>query len=228
MWKYSKSTDHQPGFTLVELAIVLVIIGLILAAVLKGQQMIENGKVKNVINDLRGVSTAYYAYMDRYKAIPGDDAAAINHVSGGVNGNGDGYISGRFAAVAAPGPTAESNAFWLDTRLAGFLTGSGSNPPTNSVGGILGIEGSAADAGTTTYGMNGPVVCASNIPWKIAQAVDIQLDDGISTTGTVRTGPVDTPATAAAVPAIVYGTGASGVAATSTIEEGVHTICMKI
>jgi prepilin-type N-terminal cleavage/methylation domain-containing protein len=228
MWKYSKSTNHQPGFTLVELAIVLVIIGLILAAVLKGQQMIENGKVKNVINDLKGVSTAYYAYMDRYKAIPGDDAAAINHVSGGVNGDGDGYISGRFAAVAAPGPTAESNAFWLDTRLAGFLTGSGSNPPTNSVGGILGIEGSAADAGTTTYSMNGPVVCASNIPWKIAQAVDIQLDDGISTTGTVRTGAASTPATVATVPTIVYGTGASGVPATSTIEEGVHTVCMKI
>lgn len=233
MWnryKFLCNKSHPSGFTLVELAIVLVIIGLILGAVLKGQQMIENGKVKNLISDLKGVSTAYYAYMDRYKAIPGDDAAAANHVAGGINGNGDGYISGRFAATDTPvaGDTTESNKFWLDTRLAGFLTGSGSNPPTNALGGVLGVEGSAVDGGTTTYGMNGPVVCASNIPWKIAQAVDIQLDDGISTTGTIRAGAAATSATTAAAAAIVYGTGASGVAPTSTIEEGVHTLCMKI
>lgn len=74
--------NRQHGFTLVELAIVLVIIGLILAAVLKGQEMIENAKVKNVENDMKGVVAAYYAYQDRYKAIPGDDLNAANHVNG--------------------------------------------------------------------------------------------------------------------------------------------------
>ncbi len=81
MWTSKQSSNRQTGFTLVELAIVLVIIGLILGAVLKGQQMIENGRVKSVENDLKGVSTAYYAYLDRYKAIPGDDLLATTHVS---------------------------------------------------------------------------------------------------------------------------------------------------
>ena len=80
MWKYHKLQGRQSGFTLIELAIVLVIIGLILAAVLKGQEMIQNAKVKNVINDLRGVASAYYAYQDRYHAIPGDDINAVAHL----------------------------------------------------------------------------------------------------------------------------------------------------
>jgi prepilin-type N-terminal cleavage/methylation domain-containing protein len=221
MWKQRK----QSGFTLVELAIVLVIIGLILAAVLKGQEMIANGKVKNVINDLRGVSTAYYAYQDRYKAIPGDDVGAASHVNGGVNGNGDGTISGLYTATATPvaGATTESNKFWLDTRAAGFLTGSGSNPANNAMGGLLGVQdGNAETAGT--YGMTGSVVCAGGIPWKIAQAVDTTIDDGNSNTGTVRAGAAGAVNldTASAV-SNAYGTNAAP-ADTDTL----HTLCMKI
>lgn len=221
MWKQRK----QSGFTLVELAIVLVIIGLILAAVLKGQEMMQNAKVKNVVNDLRGVSTAYYAYQDRYKAIPGDDAHADQHVTSGINGNGDGAISGLFNAIDAPvdGATTESNKFWQHTRLAGFMTGSGTNPPSNSLGGVIGVQNGVS--GTTVFGMLGPVVCSSLIPWKIAQAVDTVIDDGNSATGTVRSGAAGTVSTAN-VTSDVYGV--SGVPVTDTMQEGLHTICMKI
>lgn len=218
--------NRQHGFTLVELAIVLVIIGLILAAVLKGQEMIANSKVKNVINDLRGVSTAYYAYQDRYKAIPGDDAHASDHVTGGVNGNGDGTITGLFSATAAPvdGSTTESNKFWQHTRLSGFLTGSGTNPATNALGGVLGVQGGTT--ATPVFGMIGSVTCASLIPWKIAQAVDTVIDDGDASTGTVRAGVAGSAPTDPATQTTVYGT--SGVTVTDTMQEGLHTICMKI
>ena len=74
MKRFSKA--KQSGFTLVEIAIVLVIIGLLLAGVLKGQELIENSKIKSIVNDMKAVQAAYNGYLDRYKAIPGDETLA--------------------------------------------------------------------------------------------------------------------------------------------------------
>ena len=64
--KRTMRPDHrQCGFTLVEIAIVLVIIGLLLGAILKGQEMITQARIKNVINDFNGISAAYASYQDR-------------------------------------------------------------------------------------------------------------------------------------------------------------------
>ncbi len=217
--------NKQSGFTLVELAIVLVIIGLILGAVLKGQEMIENGKVKNIINDLRGISSAYYAYQDRYKAIPGDDANADKHFTGGVPGGGDGIILGAFDAKTSPlAVGTESQNFWQHTRLAGLTTGSATAtdalPPTNALGGTFGVQGGVL--GSEIYGMTGATACTSLIPWKIAQAVDTVIDDGNSDTGTVRTGVAGAIATAKTV------SGAYGTAAATGTNDTLHIVCMKI
>ncbi len=219
--------NSPSGFTLVELAIVLVIIGLLLAAVFKGQEMIQNAKAKNLVNDLKGVSAAYYSYQDRYKAIPGDDSAAASHLGqAAYDGNGDGIISGAYTDNNATIST-ESQAFWQHARMAGFLSGpaTGNTAPagTNSMGGLLGVQDGSAAA---IYGMTGPVVCAGSIPWKIAQAVDLMIDDGNSDTGNVRTGaasttPNDATATAAS---LVYGKGAAAPASPDEL----HTLCMKI
>ncbi len=66
---------RQSGFTLVEIAIVLVIIGLLLGGILKGQELINSAKVKNLANDFRIIPTYIYGYQDKYKSIPGDDAS---------------------------------------------------------------------------------------------------------------------------------------------------------
>ncbi|MEE8530235.1 MAG: prepilin-type N-terminal cleavage/methylation domain-containing protein, partial [Nitrosomonadaceae bacterium] len=63
--------NRQSGFTLIEIAIVLVIIGLLLGGVLKGQEMINSAKVKNIANDFRQIPVYIYGYQDRFRAIPG-------------------------------------------------------------------------------------------------------------------------------------------------------------
>ena len=67
-----KLLGNQAGFTLVELAIGLVIIGLLIGAILGGAQMIKNAKIKRQISDLRGLYGGVYTYFDRFLQLPGD------------------------------------------------------------------------------------------------------------------------------------------------------------
>ena len=72
--------NKEQGFTLIELAIVLVIIGLLLGGVLKGQELINSAKVKNMASDFRNVQVQIYSYQDKFRALPGDDKAASANV----------------------------------------------------------------------------------------------------------------------------------------------------
>jgi prepilin-type N-terminal cleavage/methylation domain-containing protein len=191
-----KIRAKQAGFTLVEIAIVLVIIGLLLGGILKGQEMITQAKIKNVINDFNGITAAVNSYQDRYRALPGDDQTATTRwtTAAPASGNGNGIIAGLYNAndtsgtAGAPPAAAESNLFWQHLRLAGFVpgatsgTGSGS-PPTNASGGIMGVE---TGGGANGMGFTSLIICTSNLPDKIAIAVDTQMDDGAIGTGQVR------------------------------------------
>jgi len=91
---------QQSGFTLVEIAIVLVIIGLLLGGVLKGQELINSAKAKSYAQDFRTIQSALYGFQDRFKGIPGDLAGAsgaTGKISGATNsGNGNGQIEGAW------------------------------------------------------------------------------------------------------------------------------------
>ncbi len=187
----------QKGFTLVEIAIVLVIIGLLLGGILKGQEMIVQAKIKNVVADFSGISAAYYGYQDRYRTIPGDDLNATRW-TGAFPGTGNGQVDGTYnntcpTAVLATSP--ESCKWWDHLRRAGFVAGSGGTQPFNAVTGLLGVQ--TGDGASPTVGpilggaggvggFSGLIVCSANLPDKMAIAVDTQMDDGVSTAGTVR------------------------------------------
>src|SRR5471030_697958 len=66
----------QQGFTLIEIAIVLVIIGLLLGGVLKGQELITAARVRNLASQIDGVKIAYLGFQDRFRVYPGDMTTA--------------------------------------------------------------------------------------------------------------------------------------------------------
>ncbi len=190
---------EQTGFTLVEIAIVLVIIGLLLGGTLKGQELINNAKVKHMLADFRNIPVLVYGYQDKFRAIPGDDASARTHLgaaaiqitgvgAGGTAGNG--RLDGTWDSMAAAD---ETYVIWQHVRLAGLSSGSTriDDPayrPSNADGGAIGIESVAQGNGTPylqdiggTY-----LLCSTGILGKFARQIDTALDDGNGASGQVR------------------------------------------
>ncbi|MDP3307940.1 prepilin-type N-terminal cleavage/methylation domain-containing protein [Methylotenera sp.] len=187
---------QQAGFTLIELAIVLVIIGLLLGGVLKGQELINSAKVKNMVSDFKNTQVYIYGYQDKYRALPGDDANAVAHLGATAiqagAGAGNAVIAGAWnSGVNGTAPTDESGIFWQHVRLAGLAPGptSGTDAnyyPTNADGGRIGVQ-SVSDF-TGPAGLNGAyVICSAAILGRFAKQIDITLDDGETSTGSVRT-----------------------------------------
>jgi hypothetical protein len=179
---------------LVEIAIVLVIIGLLMGAILKGQELVTQARSKHLIHDVHDISAAYLAYLDRYRAIPGDDGlagGASGRWPASVSGNGDGSIAGAYQAKpagATPVASEESNLFWWHLRLAGFLSGPTAGAgtgaqPINALGGVIGVQ---TGSGPATLDFSGLIICTANVPDKIAIAVDTQTDDRAAATGSLH------------------------------------------
>lgn len=159
------------GFTLVEIAIVLVIIGLLLGGVLKGQGLIDSAKVKNLIQQANALTAAVNAYQDKFHALPGDDPLASTHVPGATgHGNGDGQIT---EYALAPQHLA----------LAGFITGAYNGSTdfmTSAQGGAVYIYNDVVG------GRGGNGIRFDNLPDTFAEQLDAKLDDGNPNTGNIR------------------------------------------
>lgn len=176
----------QSGFTLVEIAIVLVIIGLLIGGVLKGREMITNAKIKRVENDFAGVSAAIFAYQDRYGVLPGDDPAASTRFAGtwrgADNGNGNGNISGGWNST---NNGVESRKIWKHLRGAGLIAGPVDNTngsyqqPSNAFGGLLGVD-------LNVYNLSGHNIVFGEIPGDIAQILEARGDDSVPSRGSIQ------------------------------------------
>jgi prepilin-type N-terminal cleavage/methylation domain-containing protein len=214
----------QRGFTLIEIAIVLVIIGLLLGGVLQGQQLIENSRVKSATNDINGISAATFSYQDRYGRLPGDDLEANDDrgdswPATGTEGDGDGVIDGDLGDTFDGG--SEVGPFFQHLKAAGFLAGDAIGDtgalalPQNPFGGLIGIT-----SATVMDGMAGNKVCMSNVSGSGATALDTQLDDGGPGTGRFRglvgTAGANTPPDDVAITATAYS------------EDNIYTVCYRM
>lgn len=180
---YSRETSYrqsaQKGFTLVEIAIVLVIIGLLLGGIIKGREMIANTKLKQLIAMSEEVAAAIRTYEDKYGALPGDDPNASVNLSGGVggcvaddidDGNGNGLMEESFDVVEH---------LACANLIKGSFNGSSDFMFTPYGGQLIVVNFSLHG-----YGSNGIVIYG--LAPDIAKRLDATMDDGIYNTGAIR------------------------------------------
>ncbi len=186
---------EQQGFTLVEIAVVLVVIGLLLGGVLKGRELITTARVHSLTEQQASVRSAYRAFIDRYRARPGDmdRSAAARAIGASIRTGGD--ADGRLQAPSAG--WRELNAVWEHLSKAGFIEGRFAGDPSGTP--------PARDADVSPLNaFNSPLVLArhdgyaggdtprlvlhlgGNVPARVARAVDAEIDDGNPVTGRVR------------------------------------------
>lgn len=197
------SNGSETGFTLVEVAIVLVIVALLIAGFLKGQQMIHSSRVKSIADTSAGIRTAYLGFVDRYNKVPGDWLAAeattgvgvtINNPTGSVTTSNNGRLDNPSGANAY----AEPNATWEQLSKSNFIGGSfpGTNtvPTTNNGLTPLNVYGAPIIIGTTSEYLdsNSPapaqlhVYVGRLVPVSAMRELDVKVDDGLPQTGTLR------------------------------------------
>lgn len=207
-----KTRATEGGFTLVEIAIVLVIIGLLLGGILKGQELITSARVRNLADQGAAVQAAYYGFVDRYHRIPGDMPAAevcgaIGNVVPGCGGGGTvpgggPPPSGGNANIDA-GNWGEASAVWSHLAAAGFLQGryrgnatqanyNQTTPepfaPKNPWGGslLLARTGEYLDALTGTIPPRLHLIIGRNIPVNVMRELDVKIDDSFPRSGVLR------------------------------------------
>ncbi len=168
---------REKGFTLVELAIVMVIIGLMIGAVLKGQTMIDNARQKRLMSDLQGLTASYYSYLDMYNALPGDDPNAAGRWSV-ANGDGNGYIGNAAEQQAALQALRYARLISGDPTLTGVAA-----RPRHPYGGAMFLA--SADFGDEIG--RADFIFIQSLGGGVAGMIDLRLDDGIASTGSIRT-----------------------------------------
>jgi type II secretory pathway pseudopilin PulG len=175
------------GFTLLEFAVIVVIVGLMIVGVLKGQYLIHNARVHDIIAQQSAAEQAYLTFQDRYRALPGDYAEASVNIGCApcLNGNGNGRVE-----AATGGAIHEDILAWHHLTAAGFLRGdyrmpdpavsvpAPDNTPRNVFGGYLQIvfDSDWGYSANTTARHN--IKTGNYVPAEVLAEVDRKIDDG--------------------------------------------------
>ncbi len=168
---------NQHGFTLVELAIVLMIIGLLIGGILKGQELIQNARINTAMRQLKSFQAAHITFRDNYTYMPGDVISPSTRLPNcttapcSTTGNGDNLFSNL----------AEMTNYWVHMSAANLITNVNmaattpleSSPP-GALGGIflLGTSGSAINLSL------GSLASDAFLTQQQAEIIDRKMDDG--------------------------------------------------
>ncbi len=161
MRSQNKQKARSQGFTLVELSIVIIIIGFLIAGIAAGNSLIKQAALNSIITDLQGYQTAYNSFVQRYSGVPGDivnaesywpagGATACGDTANNCNGNGDGLID-RGASTAPD----ETHAAWKEMSLAGMITAGINTVPDTTLSEVVGESTPASKISGAGYAMIG-------------------------------------------------------------------------
>ena len=214
----STTRVKEQGFTLVELAIVMIIIGLLIAGILKGQQMIMNARITSTVSQIKALDAAASTFGDMYAALPGDILAPNTRLPSCAGrcaqaGNADGRVGTAVGATVRS--ASENRAFFTHMAAADLITGVSITPaaavtfgdslPETEIGGSgYGVGFTANGAATSLIGANmraghyleirpsaaalRTTASAAALTQSQASRIDRKIDDGQATSGSVRAG----------------------------------------
>jgi len=192
----------QGGFTLIEIAIVLVIIGLLLGGVLKGQELINTARVRALNNSVDGITAAWFSFQDRYRAFPGDyTQSAVNLPGAPTAGDGNGLVD----------TSAERAMVWVHLHAAGYITGGFDDNtatvaateygcpvvdcPDNGFGAGMNLSYGAllqSEAAKATPVSAHELISGRGIPVEVLAELDRKVDDGDAGSGSMQLGATGT------------------------------------
>lgn len=207
--------QSQGGFTLVELAIVMVIIGLLIGGILKGQELIANAQIASTVSQIKSVDAAMNSFIDKYNGYPGDlrnpgtrlpncGAGTPCNVQGVGGTIGNSRIEGGNVSNA-PGAQQEAGKMFVQLSAADLVSGLNVNDgavfggifPTVRAGGGMWVAYANAQLATSLpagkhyaalAGVNTGATAVGNGALNAAKAaqIDRKLDDGMPNTGSMQ------------------------------------------
>jgi len=195
--------NNQAGFTLIEIAIVLVIIGLLLGGVLKGQELINTARVRALNNSVDGITAAWFSFQDRYRAFPGDYTQATVNLPDPnsliVDGNGNGQVG--IGDAGADSPTERANV-WVHLQAGGYITGnydadnvlvdeygcSLDTCPDNGFGVGMNLGFGTQIRGGALAADSHELITGRGIPVEVIAELDRKVDDGEPESGAMQLG----------------------------------------
>ncbi len=179
------SRKRSAGFTLVEIAIVLVIIGFLLAGILNAQSVLRNARAKDTVKAVSDIAAAAQQFRDRYGSWPGtlqNAVATIPSLSAACVGNATGVITSAAETACATEELIRSTMLRGDALSPILLNGKSAVTFTGAAAGLSGVAGLPANWRN--------VVRIQAIDCDVALQIDRAVDDGILTTGNFRSATV--------------------------------------
>lgn len=182
---------NKKGFTLIELSVVIVIIGLIVAGIVAGQSLVKQAKIRGVLADFQKYEAAFNSFFLQYDAYPGDMKNASSYWSGVPDGNGNKLLDWQ---AGTAGTSSEAAIASAHLENAGLIEGNYSLTSHNTATANVAIpSGFSSSSGYVFTSATNVLVAGNETNCGLASVV-IKFGNKLSSSNTHISGPVLTTA----------------------------------